>query len=170
MKQLILTTTILLTTLCSQAQFYKNSTGIRAGHTSAITYKIFVTDEQAIELMASGRNRGFQLTTLYQFNKPMALSFNDRFFAYYGVGGGFGYEKFDSLTENLKPVPSKSRFIRDHRTYFTMDINALLGVEYRWLAIPLTISVDIKPYFQFIGMRYTNTQFWDTGVSVKYVF
>lgn len=169
MNKLLLTTLLLLAvSIGARAQFYKNSIGVRTGHTSAITYKVFVNDVQALELMASGRNDGFQLNTIYQFNKPMNLSFNDRFFAYYGVGGGIGYEKFDNLTDD--PIAPNSGTVRNHRTYFTMDVTTILGVEYRWLAAPITIGVDIKPYFQFIGMRFSNTQFWDTGISVKYVF
>ena len=170
MKKILLIIPILLIGLSAQAQYYQNSAGIRTGYTSAVTYKHFLKNEQAIELMASGRNEGFQVTTLYQFNKPMELSFNDRFYAYYGVGASVGYEKLSrrSLENNSNGAPSSLIF--DKRSYFTMGINTILGVEYRWLAMPLTIGLDIKPLFQFIDMQHTETHFWDLGFSVKYVF
>ncbi len=168
MKKLIPIISILLIGVSASAQHYKNSVGIRTGYTSAITYKHFFENEQAIEVMASGRNNGFQITTLYQFNKPMQLSFNDMFYAYYGVGASVGYEKFTRrAVDSNASVPV---FIFGQHTHFTMGVNTILGVEYRWLAVPLTIGLDIKPFFQFIGMQYSKTHFWDTGLSVKYIF
>lgn len=170
MKRLLLITALLTAGLVAEAQHYKHSAGLRTGYTSALTYKRFFSNEQAIEFMASGRNNGFQVTTLYQFNKPMEVSFNDRFFAYYGVGASVGYEKYSGRFAEPVPNPTGPAFVFNHRTYFTMGINAILGVEYRWLAVPITIGLDIKPMFQFIGMQYTDTHFWDMGLSVKYVF
>jgi hypothetical protein len=170
MKKPLLLITILLIGLCAQAQYYQNSAGIRTGYTSAITYKHFLKNEQAIELMASGRNDGIQITTLYEFHKPMELSFNDNFFAYYGVGASVGYEKLSRRTFENNLNGASSSLIYDRRSYFAMGVNTILGVEYRWLAMPLTIGLDIKPQIQFIDMQYTDTRFWDMGFSVKYVF
>jgi hypothetical protein len=170
MKKQLLFYLLVLMAISTQAQHYKHSAGVRTGYTSAITYKYFIKDDQAIELMASGRNNGFQVTALYQFNKPMELSFNDRFFAYYGVGASAGYEKYTRRTSDTNVNTPTPVFAYDEHSYLTMGINTILGVEYRWLAMPLTIGLDIKPFFQFIGMRYTETHFWDLGVSVKYVF
>lgn len=170
MKKLLLIIPVLLIGLSTQAQQYKNSAGIRTGYTSAITYKRFLVNEQAIEFLASGRNNGFQITTLYQFNKPMPLHFNDNFYAYYGVGASVGYEKYSRRSLDVNFDSSAPVFTYDQHAFFTMGINTILGVEYRWLAMPLTIGLDIKPFFQFIGMQYTETHFWDMGLSVKYVF
>ena len=170
MKKLLLIVFLVLTGVIAQAQHYKNSVGIRTGYTSSVTYKRFIQDEQAIEFLASGRNDGFQITTLYQVNKPMQLSFNDRFYAYYGIGASLGYEKFSRRSLDSNFNPSAPVFIFDRQTYFTMGVNTILGIEYRWLALPITIGLDIKPFFQFIGMQYTKTHFWDTGLSIKYVF
>lgn len=168
MKKLLPLVPLLFIGLNLQAQYYKNSVGIRTGYTSAVTYKHFFENEQSIEVLASGRNNGFQATTLYQFNKPMPIGFNDRFYAYYGIGASAGYERFSTrLTDVNSPTPP---FTFDRQTYFTMGINTILGVEYRWLSIPMTIGLDIKPLFQFIGMQYTETHFWDVGLSAKYVF
>lgn len=168
MQKCLLIVPILFIGLNLQAQYYKKSVGIRTGYTSAVTYKYFFENEQAIEVLASGRNNGFQVAALYQFNKPMSISFNDRFYAYYGVGASVGYEKFSTRIADVNStIPA---FTFDQQTYFTMGINTILGVEYRWLTIPMTIGLDIKPLFQFIGMQYTETHFWDVGLSAKYVF
>lgn len=170
MKRLLLILTMVTAGVATEAQHYKHSAGIRTGYTSAITYKRFFSDDQAIEFMASGRNDGFQVTTIYQFNKPMEVSFNDRFFVYYGVGASVGYERFSGRFAQPELNPAGPDFVYGKRTYFTMGINAILGVEYRWLAVPITVALDVKPLIQYIGMQYTETNFWDMGLSIKYVF
>ena len=162
-----------LINLPTQAQYYSNSMGLRYGHTSAITYKRFFNKVGALELMASGKNRGFQAGAIYQFHKPMPIGFNENFYAYYGIGGHFGYEVRKELVLQQPVNPGSNPdpdFERKDRTQLALGIDPILGFEYRWLAVPITISVDIKPYFQMLGMRFAETRFWDVGVALKYVF
>ena len=80
-----------------------------------------------------------------------------------------GYEKFDDLKKVLiSSDPLEFDF--EDKNYFVMGFDIMVGVEYRYLSAPLTIAFEIKPYFNFIGMRYTQSQFWDAGLSVKYLF
>jgi hypothetical protein len=109
------------------------------------------------------------LTATYQFNKPLNLSRNETFFLYYGAGGHVSYEKYSTKTL-INSQPPESEFIYENRSYFSMGVDAIVGLEYRLLTAPITIGLDIKPYFSFIGFRYTRTDFWDTSLSVKYVF
>ncbi|MEM1408821.1 MAG: hypothetical protein AAGG59_18700 [Bacteroidota bacterium] len=149
---------------------YRNSSGIRLGHTSGLTYKRFLANEQAIEFIASGRNEGFQFTTLYQFHKPMNIGFDDDFYFYYGVGAHVGYERLNDRLLNGPFNPPILEFQNEERSFFTMGVNTIIGIEYRWLKVPLTVGLDIKPYLDFIGMRRTEFRFWDTAISFKYIF
>jgi len=151
------------------SQGYDHSAGLRLGGTSAITYKNFVEETESVEFLVSGRRDGLQLTTLYEFHKPLELEFNENFFLYYGIGAHIGYEDrsdLDKVLTSLEPP----RFVFERRTYFVMGADAILGVEYRWYSLPATISFDLKPYFTFIGMRYTDARFWDAALSFKYIF
>lgn len=154
------------------AQSYEHSAGVRLGHTSGLTYKKFLVDEQAIELLLSGRNEGIQLTVNYLKHSQMEFAFNQNFYVYYGVGGHIGMERFNDIKKTIVPQPEGSipTFIFEDQNYFTMGIDGMLGLEYRWLSVPITLSFDVKPYFNFIGMRYTEIKFWDAGFSFKYVF
>lgn len=156
-------------TLSTRAQeLYQNSAGIRVGHTSGLTYKKFFEDDEAIEVMMSGR-RGMQITLSYQTYLPLEFSFNEGFYAYYGWGGHVGVERYNRLNKVLiQEDPPEFAFER--KSYYTMGIDAYLGVEYRWLSVPMTISFDVKPYFNYIGMRYGRAKFWDSALSFKYVF
>ena len=152
----------------SAAQFYDNSLGIRLGTTSAMTYKRFITKDQAMELLVSGRQDGFQLTTLYEFHRPTNLNISKNFFFYYGVGAHVGYVKEYvnqyRLNNSLLPVESSREAL------FTMGVNTVIGLEYRWLVVPMTIGLDLKPFLEFVGMRETELEIWDAAISIKYVF
>ena len=112
----------------------------------------------------SGRNDGLQLTGIYQFHRPMEWNFSDRFYLHYGVGGHFGYERARNRTFDQR------NFIDRNRHQFAMGIDALVGLEYHWLTVPVTIGLDLKPYFDFVGMRSTRLKFWDSAISFKYIF
>lgn len=169
MKNLLITLTIFLSFCANAQQLYEKSGGIRLGNTSGLTYKKFIVEDEAVELMLSGRNDGMQFTALYLFHQPMEFSFNDRFYLHYGLGGHLGYEKFDDISKVLSNAAGDA-FVYQSKSFFAMGVDASLGIEYRWLEVPATIGFDIKPYFNFIGMRHTKAKFWDAAISFKYVF
>lgn len=153
------------------AQSYKHSAGVRFGHTAGLTYKKFLVDEQAIEVIASGRNEGMQITLSYLRHNPMEFAFNENFYVFYGIGGHIGLERFDDLEKSIiLDDQGEPAFIFENKNYFAMGVNGNIGVEYRWLSIPMTLSIDMKPYFNFIGMRHVRNKFWDAAFSLKYIF
>lgn len=165
-----LTAAFVLTLLvCAAQETYEQSGGVRLGYTSGLTYKKFLAGEEAVEVLLSGRNEGFQITTMYVSHHPMEFSFNDRFYAYFGIGGHIGLENYGNLRKIIvDDDPLEFRY--EDAAYFTMGADGLLGIEYRWLSVPVTIGFDVKPYFNYIGMRYTRALFWDSAISFKYVF
>ncbi len=162
---------ILLITLpvCLLGQTVERAAGLRLGHSAGVAYKKFTTEEEAFDLLVSGRNEGTQFTALYEFYKPLEVSFDENFYFYYGVGGHLGYEKYDGLRKVLVS-DDPLKFVFEEKNYFVMGVDLIAGVEYRYLSVPMTIAFELKPYFNFIGMRYTRSQFWDAGLSIKYVF
>ena len=169
MRMLFALLCCVVASLAMGQQLYEKSAGIRLGHTSGLTYKKFVLEDEAVEMILSGRNDGLNLTVLYQFHEPMEFSFNDRFYAAYGIGGHMGYERYNDLFKTLSNEAGDA-FIYEDKSFFTMGADLYLGIEYRWLEVPVTLGFDIKPYFNFIGMRYTEAKFWDAAASIKYVF
>ncbi|MEQ9402590.1 MAG: hypothetical protein RIM99_03300 [Cyclobacteriaceae bacterium] len=155
--------------MANAQQNYEKSAGIRLGTTSGLTFKKFTTEDEAIELILSGRNEGMQFSALYLFHQPMEFSFNENFYVHYGLGGHIGYERFDDISKILVNQAGDA-FLFEDKSFFVMGIDASLGIEYRWLEVPITIGFDIKPFFNFIGMRHTRAKFWDSGISFKYVF
>lgn len=156
-------------TAVTAQQNYEKSAGIRFGRTPGMTFKKFTKNNEAFELMLSGRNEGTQFTATYLFHQPMEFSFNDRFYLHYGVGGHLGYERFDDITKVITNAAG-DEFLFEERSYFVMGVDGNIGIEYRWLEVPITIGFDVKPFINFIGMRYLRATFWDAGLSFKYVF
>ena len=150
-------------------QNYEKSAGVRFGSTSGFTYKKFMTEDEAIEFIISGRMEGIQFTAMYLFHQPMEFSFNENFYVHYGLGGHVGYERYDDIAKSLS-TEAGDAFIFEDKSFFVMGVDANLGIEYRWLEVPITIGFDVKPIFNFIGMRHTRAKFWDSGISFKYVF
>lgn len=165
----VMLVTLWLSSVAMGQSMYQQSGGVRLGHTAGLTFKKFMIEEEALEILVSGRRDGLQLTTIYTFHKPMEFSFNENFFLYYGVGAHVGYERYDRFSKTLISVEPPAFEFRD-RTFFVMGADAILGIEYRWLSVPITVAFDLKPYFTFIGMRYTNGRFWDSAISFKYIF
>lgn len=166
MKRLLLFFLIGMASFGLKAQYYKQSAGLRGGFSSALTYRHFHNDEQAIELMVGGRNEGLQITGLYTFHKPLNNMFSDMVYFYYGIGIHAGFEKYTTQNNTV----STTDFISSQHPFLIMGVDTTVGIEYRALAIPLTFGLDIKPYFQLVDLRYGDTRFWDVGASVKYVF
>lgn len=150
-------------------QLYNTSAGIRLGHTSGLTYKTFVREQEAVEVLVGGRNEGVQLHLMYLFHRPMELSFNDRFYAHYGVGGHLGYERFDGIYKVLTSADG-DQFDYERKSFFVMGADLSVGVEYRWLEVPASLGFDVKPYLHFAGMQRIQGRFWDAAISFKYIF
>ena len=153
-------------------QYYLSSAGLRMGGSSGFTYKRFFTETEAMEVLLSGRNKGVQISLLYMEYREMDISFSDHFFFYFGAGVHIGLEKKDRFIRLYQPPPISDQFDIIHRekTFFAMGIDGIAGVEYRLLGFPLTIGLDVKPYFNFVGMRNLDFRFWDTALSLKYTF
>ena len=77
---------MLILPVCLFGQDYDRAAVVRLGSTSGLTYKKFIVEREAIEMIVSGRNDGTQFTALYEFHKPMEVAFEDEnFHFYYGI-------------------------------------------------------------------------------------
>jgi hypothetical protein len=160
-----------LTIKAVQAQDYKNAAGIRFGNTDGVSYKRFVTDNGAVELMLGfgGDDGGLQLYSTYQWYQPIPAKFTENLFFYYGVGGHVGY--INQYTEQ-QYYANDSTVVSENgdKYYYAIGVDGVLGIEYRIYTVPMTVGIEIKPYFEYYGLEYTQFNFWDFGFTVKYIF
>jgi len=155
-KQVIILCFLLTAFTCSfgKSQTYNTGIGLRGGLTSGITIKHFVSPRGAIEAIVSIGFDGFQITGLYEWHKR-ALEINGLYW-FYGLGGHIG--SYNHIC--LEGTPCNNPF-------FAIGIDGILGIEWEIREIPFTVGLDFKPFIQF---PFTAYQFWDIGLSVRYVF
>ena len=93
-------------------------------------------------------NHGFQVAGLYEWNQSLGSGFT----LYYGVGAGLGSWK---VSEH-------------HDAAFGLDIEAIVGVEYKIPSVPLAISLDYRPALEVLP----EVNFYAKGFAfgLKYIF
>lgn len=150
------------------SQQYDRSAGIRLGGTSGLTYKKFIVEEQAFETIISNRSSGVQVTGLIIFHQPMEFSFDENFYFYYGAGAHVGMEKHGDI--HKVPFNGTQDYRYVNKEFVAVGVDAIAGVEYRLLSVPITMSIDLKPYINYVGLRKLKTDFWDVSIGFKYLF
>lgn len=156
--------------LLSHAQEYKSAIGIRGGWTSGFTAKHFIKDARALEVILSSgyRYRGFQITGLYEIHKPaFAKDDVEGLFWFYGGGAHFGggYH-YDHLHYNNGVFGGS---YHEHN-YVAFGVDLIFGIEYKIEEIPITLGLDVKPFFDFVTDRDSPYGFWDSALSIRFVF
>jgi len=143
----------------------QQSIGGRFGSSQGITYRYSLSQERAVEgilsVQSNSRYRRLRLVGLYEFHQPLQGNFS----WYYGFGGSIGSfkEKPFSVMENNNSV----RY--DPKSEFSLSIDGIVGIEYAIPEAPISISLDVKPYLDFI-QESTIKLFDPIGFSIRYKF
>ena len=157
-KYTLITAFFLFATFTVQAQPYNRAIGVRAGWSNGFTYKHFFSESSAFEGIVYSRWRGLQITGLIEKH---VLARATGFDWYYGAGAHIGFWR------GYEGHP----WFRDkdyNRSYTTIGIDGIIGIEYTFQGAPFNLSLDYKPSFELYGY----TGFWggDAAFSVRYCF
>lgn len=154
MKKIILIFLIISSLLFSKD--YSTGIGARGGFSLGVTAKHFISDDTALEAVLSSRWRGIQIDGLWEKHN---WDFNvDELSWYYG--GGVYIAFFDDSNEHP--------WREDQDVDGLLGLNGLAGMEYAFPKYPFCISVDWKPYLNFIGgLRFIGDEF---SLSIRYTF
>lgn len=138
-----------------QAQDYGTGIGIRGGPAQGITVKHFISSTSALEGILSTRWHGWAVTGLYEIHaEPFKLR---ELKVYYGAGAHIGWW-----------YDTDASWADAGIEYTIIGIDAILGLEYAFNEIPISVSLDWKPAFNLIG--YTGVWLGGGGISVRYIF
>ena len=141
----------------AKAQDYNTGIGFRGGFSSGLTVKHFVGSKAAFEGILSTRWNGFIVTGLYEVHNQ---AFNAEGLKwYFGFGGHIGFWN-GNYSKN---------YWGDYGTSYTVvGIDGILGLEYSFSEVPINLSLDWKPAFNFVGY----SGFWADGgaLSIRYIF
>ena len=169
MKKSIL---FLLTFLFSTAMFaqvYEKQIGIRLGVTSGISGKVIKDNRTAIEGTLGFRDGGIQLIGLLEAYQPLIKTNTVHWMLYYGGGGHVGY--IDGYNKVRRWSNSAGYYWEEQRIAGpVIGIDAVFGTDYTFHKVPITLSIEFKPFLELQAFQKLKVNFWDFGFGIAYRF
>lgn len=152
---LILPLILLASSNTAQAQ-YKNALGLRLGPAWGVTFKHKFSEKNALELLLNSYWGSFVVTGLYEYHIPVIT---DGMNFYVGGGAHLGFYNYNSRWD---------RYWGTYRGGAFLGFDGILGLEYTFSEVPINLSIDWKPAFDFFGYH----GFWGDGgaFSIRYAF
>lgn len=154
----------------TQAQAdYNVGIGLRAGPYSGIGIKFFTPKSDVVghNIIVGGRlfnmvppsvpsGWNTRLTYLYTFHFNLSKK-NENWNLLTGIGGHIGARKRGQSNSPEYPV-----------VQLEYGVDVLLGIEYTFYPLPMSLQFDIKPTLELLGGTHAR---WDEiGVTLRYVF
>jgi len=136
---------------------YLSALGARGGPLYGITYKHFFAPYNAIEIIAGSEWNGYSLTGLYEFEKEFKAVNGLYWFIGAGLNAGVYQKKYYFI---------EKQYATDLSTIEAAGVDAIVGLEYKISVIPLCISLDIKPIYNFYNV---NQATYDFALSLRYI-
>lgn len=127
---------------------YKTALGVKVWDGGGISFKQFVSGNNAIELIGYFWNRGTRITGLYEIHGPFASAKGLQWYIGPGAHVGFYNSKYGD-----------GAFI---------GLDGVLGLDYKFSGAPINISLDWQPSFEF-GDNRGFVGSWG-GLGVRYTF
>jgi hypothetical protein len=162
-KQIILVVFALLffctiATAQSKGRTYTTALGIKFLDGAGVTLKHFIKKNNALEGVLFFWERGTRLTGLYEFHFDINGAPGLKWYVGPGVHVGF----YDNNFYNKK-------YYNDRRYTGTYaGIDGVLGLDYKINTVPINLSIDWQPSFEFgTGRGFTGN--WG-GFAVRYTF
>lgn len=143
--------TLLATSL--DAQNYRTGIGGRFGLFNGLTVKHFTKNDKALEGILAFRWSGWEITGLYEHQRPLKGVNNLDWFV--GIGGHVGFWNRGYYYKH---------YYENNHSAFGLDL--IGGLEYTFDEIPINIGLDWKPAFNFVGDY--PTRFDGLALSIRY--
>lgn len=161
---------VFLTTVTAQksrsfhSSNYTTALGIKLfpepnGGAGAVTFKHFLNKGAAVEALGYFWQRGGRLTGLYEFHWDIAGAPGLKWFVGPGVHIAFYNDKNYKYDDR-----------RYGASYTTAGIDGIIGLDYKFNKIPLNLSIDWQPSFEFGNERYNGFGGEFAGVAARYTF
>lgn len=155
MRKILVAVVSLLVVSVSQAQSkssgsssYKTALGVKVWDGGGISFKHFVSDNNAVELVGYFWSKGARITGLYEIHSPISGATGLQW--YIGPGAHVGF--YNSKNGD-------GAFI---------GIDGVLGLDYKFSGAPINMSLDWQPSFEFgDGRGFTGS--WG-GLGIRYTF
>jgi hypothetical protein len=169
MKKIALLLFILMFTASIYAQVYEKQVGLRLGVTSGISGKIIKNDRTAIEGVLGFRDGGIQIYGLVESYHPLIKTNTTHWMIYFGGGAHLGY--INGYNRVRRWSNTNGYYYEEQRVAgMVLGADAVIGTDYTFNRIPITLSLEFKPYLELQDFRAMKVNFWDVGLGIKYSF
>ncbi|PRD46563.1 hypothetical protein [Sphingobacterium haloxyli] len=148
----------------------QHAVGGRFGSATGFSYRYTLADDRAVEgilsIQSNSKSRRFRLVGLYQYHRPLAENFT----WFYGFGGSVGSFRYKSeVIQTTNSDGSVTTRRTDPKSELALSIDGIVGVEYNIPTTPLSVSLDVKPYFDFL--QESSIRLIDPfGLTIRYKF
>ena len=164
MKRLLLLLFIFFSVNAVFAQEFRQAVGIRAGWTGGFEYRVFTDDYNSYKFLLSGRDRGVQIHAFKEFHRYDLFDFTDQLTFVFGGGLHLGYERWDVHYYNYNTSYYRTR------SSIIVGLDALAGLEYTFYTVPVSVGIEVKPYFDLWGRDIFDLNIFDFAFTAKYLF
>lgn len=149
MRKVIAFVILLSVASLSQAQsHYRTALGVKVWDGAGISFKHFVSGNNALELVGFFWNQGMRITGLYEIHGPISGANGLQWYIGPGAHVGFYDDKSGGGT-----------FI---------GIDGVIGLDYKFNNAPINLSLDWQPSFEFgTGRGFVGS--WG-GFGIRYTF
>lgn len=138
----------------AQAQ-YTTGIGLRAGVSNGLTVKHFISNDAALEGILHTRWGGFVITGLYEVHKDISDVKGLMWF----FGGGAHLGSWNAGSN--RPWGDRNR------SETVVGLSGIIGLDYAFADVPIGLSLDWKPTFNFSGQRYWGDE---VALSIRFIF
>lgn len=163
-KRYLLLIVLLFSACLVHGQEYEQAIGIRGGLTPGIEYRYYTSDVNSFKALLGTRNRGLQLHVFTEFYRYDLFSVSSQLVFLYGFGAHVGYESWDVIRYGYM-----ARWY-DTRSALLAGLDGLTGLEYVFHEVPLSVGLEVKPYFDLLGRHGFDIQLFDFALTLKYLF
>jgi hypothetical protein len=150
------------------AQLATRQAGLRMGYRGGVFYQATSQTgnaESGYNVMVSFRQAGIQLTGLKVFYSDILNTVSPYLFFGWGYGGHAGYV----FTDHLRSFGEVYDF-RYHHFCPLAGVDGWLAAEYRIRDIPVSVSLNLKPYIEITVPAFVRIMPADLALSVSYNF
>jgi len=156
MRRIFIIALLAMFSLGAYAQNYEKSLGLRLGKPVGLTYKQFVSTNNAFEVIVD----------LDFFEKDVFKIGGSGFYLWeWNLGDVQGLDWFvgPGVSAGVFVVNAGGNTASD----FNVSLDGLIGLEYKFANIPLALAVDFGPRFYFLNDAGI---YWGGALSVRYTF
>lgn len=164
MKKLFVLFALLTATMTLKAQEYQTGLGLRLGGINrGITVKHFLGGTSAIEGIVGFARHSISITGLFEKHQPFPTAPGLSW--YYGGGAHIGSMSGDYTYGYYHSNKDKYDYHENYDNTFYMGVDFIIGLEYKFKDVPISLGLDVKPQIDIVPGFYT---YFDGALSIRF--